>query len=289
MIDQTIEVIKRNGATEQFAESKLSKFFESQGVSGANAAALAQQIRVSIQGSIHADDLYGIAVRELQKLGRIIPHISLKNAVAQLGPTGFPFERFVGRIFEAQGYRVIYDQLIRGACTTHEVDIIALKDNEVVACEIKFHNELGIKSDVKVALYIKARFEDLTEAPVMIEGKSVKITRGMLITNTKFTESAIEYAMCKRLDLVGWNTPIGHGLERLITQYHLVPITAIVSLPHEVRTILIQKGIVTIVDIQKQYDTFEFVLKQTLSEATFAELNSLITEEVKQLFKEIGR
>lgn len=288
-MEHTIQVIKRNGMVEQFAESKLSKFFEGQGIATDTAEAMSRRIGASVRDSIHADDLYGLVVRELNTFGKTIPHISLKNAVSQLGPTGFPFERFVGRIFEAQGYRVIFDQLIRGACTTHEVDVVAIKGEDVIACEVKFHNEVGIKSDVKVALYIKARFEDLTEVPVMIEGKSMRISKGVLITNTKFTESAIEYAMCKRLDLIGWNTPMGRGLEYLISEYHLVPITAIVTMPHEVRAALIAKGIVTVSDIQKHHSTYEFVLKQTLSETSFGEINSLILEEIRQLSKEMAQ
>lgn len=42
--------------------------------------------------------------------------------------------------------------------------------------EAKFHNELGIKSDLKVVLYVKARFDDLKEN-VYMYGKERKTRR----------------------------------------------------------------------------------------------------------------
>ena len=79
----------------------------------------------------------------------------------ELGPTGFPFERFIGEILKTQGYTVSLGQTLEGACAPHEIDVIAEKGKELMIVEAKFHNELKIKSDLRVALYVKARYDDL--------------------------------------------------------------------------------------------------------------------------------
>ncbi len=48
----------------------------------------------------------------------------------------------------------------------HEVDVLAEKDGRRVGIEVKFHNEQGGKTDIKDALYVHARYEDLKQAPV---------------------------------------------------------------------------------------------------------------------------
>ena len=71
-------------------------------------------------------------------------------------------EKYIAKIFQAWGYETLTDQTILGNCVSHEIDIIAWNNEKLIMVEAKFHNELGTKSDVKIALYIKARFEDLS-------------------------------------------------------------------------------------------------------------------------------
>ena len=128
---------------------------------------------------------------------------SLRRAITDLGPAGYPFEKFVADLFRARGFEAVTDQIVRGKCVEHEVDVVAWKDKELVMVEAKFHNEPGIKSDLKVALYVKARTDDLSLSEFDFGGKTRKLTQGILVTNTKFTQKAIEYAACEGLRLVG--------------------------------------------------------------------------------------
>ena len=59
---------------------------------------------------------------------------------------------------------------------------------------MKFHNELGMKSDLKVALYVKARVDDLKKHKA--ERGERPIDEGWIITNTKFSKMAVQYANC---------------------------------------------------------------------------------------------
>lgn len=251
-------VIKANGNKELFSKEKLVLFLSKMGAHKDQAETIAATIESSLTEGVTTSAIYEQAYHALKALNIFHPpKISIKHAVAMLGPTGFPFERFISKLFELQGYRVLLDQHIRGDCVEHEVDVVAFDEKELIICEVKFHNELGLKSDLKVALYVKARFDDLQEKPIDIVGVPRRMTQGILITNTKFTLSALEYASCKGLSLIGWNTPEGHGLEFLITKHKMHPITLLSSLSHIQKQQLIAQGIILIRDIIQNHQIYQ--------------------------------
>jgi hypothetical protein len=79
----------------------------------------------------------------------------------ELGPSGFPFEKYVAEILKYQGYRVEVGVIVEGFCVKHEVDIIAEKEAKHFMIECKFHNQPGTFCDVKIPLYINSRFLDI--------------------------------------------------------------------------------------------------------------------------------
>jgi hypothetical protein len=273
-----MQIIKSGGGKEDFSREKLLRFLRATGASAAVAEEIASGIELKAHEGMTTSEIYELAYHGLKSAGSFHPpKYSLKHAVAMLGPTGFPFEQFVARVFEQQGYKVLLDQYLRGECAMHEVDVIAFNEKELIVCEIKFHNELGIKSDLKVALYVKARFDDLLNQPIDILGVPRKMTTGMLITNTKFTLSALEYAMCKGLNLIGWNTPPGKGLEYLITTLNLYPITLLSSLSHVQKQQLIAQGMMLVSDILDKQEIVQKVLQLNPedTEAVLTEARSL--------------
>jgi len=162
----------------------------------------------------------------------------------ELGPTGFPFEQFVAEIFRSQGFETQTDFIAKGECAEHEIDIVAWNESKLIFVEAKFHNELGIKSDLKIALYIKARWDDLANQEFDFGSHKHKFDEGWLITNTKFSESAIKYAKCRNMKLVGWNYPEKGNLQDLIEKAHLHPITCLNSSTPSDEKLLMQAGIV---------------------------------------------
>src|SRR5581483_1563860 len=125
---------------------------------------------------------------------------NIKTALYQLGPTGYVFEKYVAALFSVQKYRVQTDQIILGMCVEHEIDVIAKNTVRSFLIECKFHHQAGIKTDVKVTLYVKARFED-------IKNHTKEFQEIWLVTNTKFTSQAIKYAQCADIKLLGWSYP----------------------------------------------------------------------------------
>src|SRR6185436_13429232 len=97
--------------------------------------------------------------------------------------------------------------IMLGKCVPHEVDLYAShrEQNTFLAAELKYHNDPGYKTDLKVALYVKSRFEDIFTCDP--KKQVCPIDRGLLVTNTKFTSEAITYAECSGMELLGWGYP----------------------------------------------------------------------------------
>ena len=147
------------------------------------------------------------------------------------------------------GYETLTDQMVMGVCVPHEMDVVAWKDKDLAMVEAKFHNAFGLKSDLKVALYIKARFDDLAGNLFDYGGIKRKLTQRWLITNTKFSEQAIHYGECQKLKLVGWNYPSHNNLHQIIEQNGLHPITTISSLSAQAKKDLTARDILVCIDL----------------------------------------
>ena len=93
-------------------------------------------------------------------------------------------------------------------------------------------------------MYVKARFDDLRKMQYHYGGHDMKLSEGLLITNTKFTKSAISYAMCAGVGMIGWNYPTKGNLHDLIVQYKLHPITSLTTLSADEKKYLIGRGFV---------------------------------------------
>ena len=143
-------------------------------------------------------------------------------------------------------------QTVLGGCVAHEVDVVAYNEKKLIMVEAKFHNELGTKSDLKVVLYIKARFDDLEENVFNYGGQNRKVTDSWLVTNTKFSSTAIHYAVCKNMTLIGWNYPEKGSLQDMIEEESLHPITCLTSLSGEQKKSLLAGGVVLCSAIAKE-------------------------------------
>jgi hypothetical protein len=161
----------------------------------------------------------------------------------EMGPTGFPFEMYVSKILEAQGYKTQVNQIMLGKCVNHEVDVIATKDDQKILVECKFHHKVGIKSDLHVALYTKARFDDLKDRH--------GFTKVMLATNTKITIDALAYADCEGIDVMSWSYPQNKGIRDLIENLKLYPVTQLSFLNLTQKQELLSKDVVLINQICK--------------------------------------
>lgn len=238
-------IIKATGEREEFNPQKLRDSLTRAGANNESADKIVDQIESELKENASTRDIYYHAFELLKKEeSPATSRYSLRRAVMELGPTGFPFEQFVAEIFRTKGFETQTDYIAKGECAEHEIDIVAWNESKLIFVEAKFHNELGIKSDLKIALYIKARWDDLANQEFSFGSHQHKFDEGWLITNTKFSESAIKYAKCRNMKLVGWNYPEKGNLQDLIEEAHLHPITCLnASTPSDER-LLMEAGIV---------------------------------------------
>ena len=241
---------KSSGEKEEFS---IKKFRRSLRRSGADAKTIEKIIaRVKKEKPKSTKKLHELATQLLQKYQPpIADRYNLKRALMELGPAGYPFELFVAQLYAHQGYKVLSNQLVNGFCVDHEVDIIAEKGKQHVMIECKFHNRPGLKSDVKVSLYIQARFEDIRDAWERNPQHPHEFHQVWLVTNTRFTSEAIKYGECKNIKLVSWAYPENKGLAIMIDSLGLHPITTLTSLTKQQKRSFIKEGLILCKDAQK--------------------------------------
>ena len=239
-----IFVTKNNGKHEVFDPQKLKASLIKAGASVFVADDIITDVMEELENGVSTHHIYSRAHSLLHKKeSKIALAYSLKRSIMNLGPTGFPFEQYIAEIFKAKGYQTLTGVMVQGNCVVHEIDVIAFNDTELIMTEVKFHNELGLKSDLKVALYVKARFDDLRGKTFEYGGKQLRMTEGLLITNTKFTDRAIQYGACSGVNLIGWNYPIKGSLHDLIDQTGLHPLTCLTTITQAEKKLLIDQKI----------------------------------------------
>ncbi len=240
----SISVVKNTGEREAWDRGKLERSLRFAKAPNELIDEIVLHVEKDIHDGMRTVDIYEHAFDLLKRYHRpAAAEYSIKRAIQQLGPSGFPFERFIARILEAQGYATRVGVMVRGVCVTHEVDVVAEKQDERILVEAKFHNSASIKSDVKVALYVHARFQDIQKR-LDLEGDKERYTHAWLITNTEFTSQAIQYANCVGMALTGWNYPKGRTLQDLIQATQTHPVTCMTTLTDRQKIELLNHGTV---------------------------------------------
>ncbi len=239
-------VTKANGEKEVFYYKKLESSLRKAGATDEVIGEIITEISKGGKDGITTNEIYKKAFSILRKRQRPIAlRYSLKKAVAMLGPTGFPFEKFIAEIFKAEGYSAITGQIVKGKCVEHEVDVVAWKEQELVMVEAKFHSDFNLKSDLKIVLYVKARYDDIFGEIYDFGNEKRKLTEGWIVTNTKFSSMAIRYGQCQpALKFVGWNYPYDNNLHHMIERHELIPLTALTSISTTEKNTFLSRGLI---------------------------------------------
>lgn len=245
---------KASGELERFDPNKFRQSLQRAGASLETIGNLAYQVenRADLQTT---NDIYIFVMQELQKKEKpVAGRYNLKRALLAFGPTGFPFERFVAHVFQAQGHKTTVGQNIPGFCVLHEVDVVAHKNDKHYLIECKFHNEQQFQCNVKTNLYVQARFEDIKKQEIK-DNKQQRFDTIWLVTNTKFTDQAVQYGLCVNMRMLSWSYPANEGLAQLVDRYKLYPITTLTSLSMEQKKDLIDQGFVLCRDANEKRNT----------------------------------
>lgn len=240
-----IDIVKSSGERVKFSLDTLRNSLKHSGASNDLVEQIVNTVQEEVYEGISTREIYNRAYALLKKKKSVFASkYKLKKAIYQLGPTGFPFERFVRAILEYSGYSAITDTIMNGICVTHEIDVVAEKNGQTTIIECKFHGEEGRKCNVKVPLYIHSRYRDVKAHWDTKKSKTKTMENGWVVTNTRFTKDAIKYGTCAGLYLLSWDYPTNNGLKDRIDRLGLYPITVSTLLTNREKQFLLGRDIV---------------------------------------------
>ncbi len=240
-----IFVKKQSGEMEAFDPGKLHASLRRAGASSEMAGKVEEALKPFLTDGISTATLYQKAFQILRKLRRsTAARYSLKKGIMELGPSGYPFEHFVGALLKHMGYSVEVGKMIEGDCIQHEVDVVAHNDHQQLMVECKYYNSQSKQGNVKVPLYIHSRFSDIEKKMKGTPRLADRNFHGWVITNTRFTTDAIEYGRCAGLHMVSWSYPKKEGLKEMIENAGLFPITVLTQMNKKQKQTLLEEDIV---------------------------------------------
>ena len=250
MEKNNIDIIKSSGEKVKFSLDKLRASLNRIGADKETIDHIIDNVRDELYQGISTKEIYNRAFALLKKKkSHLASKYKLKKAIYELGPTGFPFERFVSAILENSGYKTEVGAFLQGKCVKHEIDVIAHKQNETTIIECKFHSEQGLNCNVKIPLYINSRYIDVKTHWDRNPRNGTTLTKGWVVTNTRFTEDAIQYGNCCGLFLLSWDYPKDNGLKDRIDKLGLYPITVSTLLTNREKQFLLSRDIVLCKDL----------------------------------------
>lgn len=241
---KAIEIVKHSGERAKFSIDKLKNSLRKSGAEEKLVNQIANSVRDELYQGISTREIYNRAFALLKKQKSVFASkYKLKKAIYELGPTGFPFEKFVSAIFFYSGYKVKTGQFLQGKCVKHEVDVVAEKDGHYIIVECKFHSDEGRNCDVKIPLYIHSRYRDIRDFYSEVNNHESP-HEGWLATNTRFTEDALQYGKCSGLHLLSWDYPNGRGLKDRIDSLGLYPVTVSTLMTQREKQFLLSRDVV---------------------------------------------
>ncbi len=240
-----IKIVKYSGEEAVFDVDKLINSLRRSQASEELIQQIVAQIETQIYDGITTQKIYQMAFKMLMGKSRVsASKYKLKKALMELGPSGFPFEKLVGKLLAHEGFATKVGVIVKGNCVQHEVDVIAQKDNNHYMIECKYHSDQGRFCNVKIPLYIHSRFLDVEKQWEHQKSHEAKLHKGGVYTNTRFTSDAIQYGNCAGLLMASWDHPMGNGLKDRIDKSGLHPLTALTTMTKAEKKMLLNKGIV---------------------------------------------
>lgn len=244
-----IKITKADGKVEYFKIEKLRRSLRRAGAAPPEVNRVIAELTPTLQDGITTQEIYRNAFALLHSSDSpVAARYSLRRALFNLGPTGFPFEKFLARLFALDGYTTKTGSVLQGKCAEHEIDIAVYKADHSFIGEAKFHARPGIKSDLQVAMYSYARLLDLKGLKICADD-ICGINEFWLITNTKFTSAAREYGTCVGLKLLSWDYPKRDNLHDRIQRAGIYPITVLQGLSGKQAQVLIERDVILCSDL----------------------------------------
>jgi hypothetical protein len=236
---------KGSGEMEPFSRNKLISSLLYSGADDITVKSIITDVESWLYDGMSSKKIYdrAFAILRRNQLG-VAARYKLKNAMMEMGPTGYPFEFFIGQVFKTLGFQVEVGQVLQGHCVTHEVDVIATMDHQQHFIECKYYQRTGKNANVQVPLYIRSRVDDIINYRKNLPPYSGYTFHGGVATNTRFTSDAISFGECTGLQMLSWDYPPSNGLKEIIDRERLFPVTVLTKLLIAEKHKLMERGIV---------------------------------------------
>ena len=240
------EVRKSSGETQPFDEEKLRRSLRRSGADELLIDQVLTELSAHLQDGMSTKSIFKHAYKLLKRLHRpTAGRYTLKKAIFDFGNTGFPFEVYISEMLQSRGFETDIRQLLPGACIRHEMDVVAKNDQLLVWVECKYHPLAGSVSNVKIPLYVHSRFRDLQQQrDAHPDPSDHREVQGWIITNTRFSDDALQYGRCAGMHLIGWNYPAGGSLREMVDEAGLHPLTCLTTLTRREKDMLLEQNIV---------------------------------------------
>jgi hypothetical protein len=247
-------VTKASGEEVVFSMDKLRQSLRNSGATEEQVEKVIKAIEPQLFNGISTKKIYTWAFSILKKsTGSVAAKYQLKKAITEFGPSGFPFEKFIGKLFERKGYHVKVGIIVQGTCVSHELDVVASSETEHMMMECKFHSTQGKMSDVKVPLYIHSRFNDVKSQWLLNKQLKDKQLKAWVVTNTRFSPDALRYGACAGLNLLSWDYPLNESIKVMIDRYKHYPITCLTLLTKPEKEHLLENNVVLCSELKEDY------------------------------------
>lgn len=259
-----MKVIKHSGHVVPFDIEKLKLSLQKSGAPSELIKQSLTQIQNQMYEGMTTKEIYKLAFTILKKASNAhAARYNLRAALQMLGPAGFFFEKFISRLYAAEGFKTKTNLTLQGKCVSHEVDVMLKRETKISMIECKFHSSREGSSDVKVPMYILSRFNDLKVKQHTIFSNSETINSCIIVTNNRFTKDAETFANCSGISLLSWDYPINNSIKNKIDKGMLYPITCLTTLS------MVEKEKLLILDqilVKDLIDNFHNLHKIGLSE-----------------------
>jgi Holliday junction resolvase-like predicted endonuclease len=263
-------VTKADGSRQLFDREKVVRTCLRLGVSRRVADEVAGKVEDRVFDGMSTRKVLQLTFRLLRKYKPAVRHLlDLRKGLSLMGSKP-EFERFVQVLLAHNGFEVSSNRILAGRCGAHEVDAIARKDGVTYFVEVKHHVSYHTPTGLDESRIARAILEDVAEGFEL--GKtSLRIDRAMLVTNTRFSEHARRYGVCRGILQIGWRSPSDMSLQNLIEEKDLYPLSCLRGLNRENRAKLVNSGVV--------------IMKQLFEEkaSTLARNTGITKETLKQI------
>jgi hypothetical protein len=275
-----VNVTKWDGRLEPFDRRKIYKTLLRLGASTNVAEEISKEVESKIYDGIKTKEVLDVAFGLLGERKPSAVHMKdLKTALGAMIPMP-DFEEYVRILLRAKGYKVAPNKVIQGFCVTHEIDGILEKDGETIYLEVKNHSNPHISTPFNVTLAAKAKWDDIQRGYDK-ELNEHSFDRVLIVCNTRLTKHAEDYARCTGLDHVGWNAPKGAGIDSIISETRIYPVTILRTLTDNDHHKLSEAGIITLNQLTTN-DLSGVKITKSRKEALHREATVVLNSNIKE-------